>query len=447
MDKRKQAFVDTINQQAQIEDIYEKKMQQAQYNISQVVPIERTVEEQLNDLLRLKQEAFKALSRVVNNEIASEFLSKLGDEELIVFNQGMSGFIPEVSRLWMVDATFLKTLYDRYMLRFEKTHGISIPLEAADVLEQEGENPLDQARREARDAIDVRAAIRADEILQRRYEPNPAVRRPHEDMLLGRPRRRVRYAQEEEPVIVEEAPPLPRLIDIGVKRPHDDMLLERPRRRMRETQEEEQGPRLIDIGVKRPSERELRGPPRQRLRADNLDQARRDASEEVQRRANQRADQILGRGLSRSKKEVAKYAPFGKYLIHLPSLQDSIMNIKFQSKANHPQIPRTQISAHLKHILEKALAEGRIAPTNKLTEGEMRLLVKACELAQVEHPFHFPGDDEELERFEILRGEISAGNDNPDIVKELKRLLVKFMADGRISRRQANNVMYELTCI
>jgi len=47
----------------------------------------------------------------------------------------------------------------------------------------------------------------------------------------------------------------------------------------------------------------------------------------------------------------------------------------------------------------------------------------------------------------ILRGEIIAGNDNHSIIKEFKVMLMKFMTEGRIPRRQANEILQELLAI
>ena len=47
-------------------------------------------------------------------------------------------------------------------------------------------------------------------------------------------------------------------------------------------------------------------------------------------------------------------------------------------------------------------------------------------------------------RFQVLRGQLIAGNTSQDIIRELKTLLMKFIASGTIPKQQANAVLYEL---
>jgi hypothetical protein len=54
-------------------------------------------------------------------------------------------------------------------------------------------------------------------------------------------------------------------------------------------------------------------------------------------------------------------------------------------------------------------------------------------------------DEEEAKRFELLKGELMAGNDNPKIVSELRRLVVKMMSDGRIRKSQGVDLLMELS--
>lgn len=55
--------------------------------------------------------------------------------------------------------------------------------------------------------------------------------------------------------------------------------------------------------------------------------------------------------------------------------------------------------------------------------------------------------EQEEDRFNILRGEIIAGNDSPKIAKEFKVMLMKFMNEGRIPKRQANEILQELLAL
>ena len=56
-------------------------------------------------------------------------------------------------------------------------------------------------------------------------------------------------------------------------------------------------------------------------------------------------------------------------------------------------------------------------------------------------------ENREMDRFEILRGEIEAGNDNKTLIKEFKLMLVRFMNAGRIPRRQAQEILVDIAAM
>ena len=53
-------------------------------------------------------------------------------------------------------------------------------------------------------------------------------------------------------------------------------------------------------------------------------------------------------------------------------------------------------------------------------------------------------DDQELNRFTILRGEILDGNDSKELVKEFKVLLLKMMNEGKIGKSAGREVLMDL---
>ena len=53
-------------------------------------------------------------------------------------------------------------------------------------------------------------------------------------------------------------------------------------------------------------------------------------------------------------------------------------------------------------------------------------------------------ETKEMEDFEKMRGQILAGNDNRDLLKKFKLTLLKFGKDGRIPRREVNEVLLEM---
>ena len=53
-------------------------------------------------------------------------------------------------------------------------------------------------------------------------------------------------------------------------------------------------------------------------------------------------------------------------------------------------------------------------------------------------------EKKEMDRFKLLHGEFVAGNDNVGIARELRNLILKFLAENRISKAKAYEYLLEL---
>ena len=49
--------------------------------------------------------------------------------------------------------------------------------------------------------------------------------------------------------------------------------------------------------------------------------------------------------------------------------------------------------------------------------------------------------------FQLLKGEYLAGNNNPQVITALRRLTVKMINNGRMSRHQGHNLLMELSSV
>lgn len=143
------------------------------------------------------------------------------------------------------------------------------------------------------------------------------------------------------------------------------------------------------------------------------------------------------------------YKQFGKYLIHRNKLEDGIVMIKSPSGAKIKALPTHSVSPQLRDVL-KVMADGG-KPQYHHVQGmgisdkeKFHHIVKHSQ-SDLEVPSpHKETIDKEMTRFDILRGEIGAGNDNNGLIKEFKTILLKFIREGRIPRREGSEVMEEL---
>ena len=152
-----------------------------------------------------------------------------------------------------------------------------------------------------------------------------------------------------------------------------------------------------------------------------------------------------GFGLKRRRKSLV-YTEFGRHKIHVPHLKRNELVIRFPSGAMHPRIPRIKISDGVRDLFLNAVQTGKISPrmAHALNEKEKRLIHRICSISSVDSPLVFAEDEDELKRFDILRGELQAGNNNPEIIKEIKRLLLKFMMEGRLNKGVGMRTRFEL---
>ena len=139
------------------------------------------------------------------------------------------------------------------------------------------------------------------------------------------------------------------------------------------------------------------------------------------------------------------YIPFGRYVIHRYDLDNGKLNIKTPKGGSIKELPSQKISLNLGKILQ-SIGKGVLPDydrVNALKDEDKEVLHRVIHHSRMTDKVSVPTpksktEEEEIsDRFDILKGEIMAGNDNPKIVKELKTLLMKLISTGRIPRKEA----------
>jgi len=159
----------------------------------------------------------------------------------------------------------------------------------------------------------------------------------------------------------------------------------------------------------------------------------------------------VGKGLS--VKETPSYREYGKYAIHIPQLeQQDILNVKYKSLGQIPKFKPIPVSDVFRDFILDLLENGKpnarvytqIAPEERKFFEEMSIGAGVWNGLGLKRTTTST-DEEENKRFEILRGEYMAGNNNPKLISELRRLVVKMMNDGRIRKNQGVQLLMELS--
>ena len=146
-----------------------------------------------------------------------------------------------------------------------------------------------------------------------------------------------------------------------------------------------------------------------------------------------------------------KFVPIGKHLINKHRLDDNIVAIKRQAGSVIPSLPSQRVSNNVAEVLRKIL--GGKAPTyddfNELNNDDKLILDKIAKETQIKDRIQLPKpikaeQDKDSNQFEILKGEILAGNDNPDIVKKFKTIILKLSHQNLLPKGQAKELLMDL---
>lgn len=146
-----------------------------------------------------------------------------------------------------------------------------------------------------------------------------------------------------------------------------------------------------------------------------------------------------------------QYTQFGKYLINNHRLSEDIMNLRSNKGHVIKDMPPFKISQPFKKVIKKIT--GGSIPTeddiNSLTDEEIKYLNKLSKRANVYDTLNIPTpskskEEQDMHDFEVMKGEIMSGNDNSDMIKKFKILLMRFHKQGKIPKNEYHEIMEDL---
>lgn len=147
----------------------------------------------------------------------------------------------------------------------------------------------------------------------------------------------------------------------------------------------------------------------------------------------------------------AKYTQFGRFLIHKNKLSDDIVSIRRPSGTFVVDFPSQRVSKNLGKVFRSIIGGG--SPTfddlNSLNEEERVYLHKLSKSAQIQDKLNIPApkkddDDKDIHRYELLKGQIMSGQDNKEMVKEFKILILKLSKKGLLPKGQVKDILIDL---
>jgi hypothetical protein len=154
----------------------------------------------------------------------------------------------------------------------------------------------------------------------------------------------------------------------------------------------------------------------------------------------------IGKGISIM--NTPKHLEFGKFVIDKHRLdQQGVLHFKHKSLGNTKFKP-LPVSEDTKELINDVLNTGKMNHKHfsKIPNNEQSYLYNVIQGAGLLDHFKLklPNDKEDENRFEILKGEFLAGNDNVKLIRELRALIIKFSNEGKITKRQMTDLLLEI---
>jgi hypothetical protein len=154
---------------------------------------------------------------------------------------------------------------------------------------------------------------------------------------------------------------------------------------------------------------------------------------------------------SQGVKPTPRFVPFGRFVINRGRLDKDIIAVKRPSGGQISEFPSKRVSRKLGGVI-RTMVGGKIPSFDDIKglDGEEQeylhfLASKADLIDKVNLPTPKKDDDEkDINQFEIMRGQIIAGNDSADMVKRFKQLIVKMSGKGLIPSRQVKDILIML---
>jgi hypothetical protein len=141
----------------------------------------------------------------------------------------------------------------------------------------------------------------------------------------------------------------------------------------------------------------------------------------------------IGITINKGIKPTECYYEFGNKIINKNKLDKNILMIRYKNGINITKHPTKSVSKTFSKVLKNMLNGNNPSydDLDILTNDEKSYLHELCCYCCVIDKFNIPtpnktAEEKEKDRFNLLVGQIKAGNNSQDLIKELKQLLIKF---------------------
>ena len=170
---------------------------------------------------------------------------------------------------------------------------------------------------------------------------------------------------------------------------------------------------------------------------------------------------MKGRGIIRAAANYTKgiqdkssYVPFGRFFIDNQRLDDNIVALKRGSGLNIGGFPVVRVSNNFGDVMRTIIGGGnpKFDSLEKLSQDEKQYLHKVAKHSKIIDRLSIPAPnksemDKDVHQFEVMKGEILAGNDSIELVKKFKVLIVKLINNDLLPKGQGKTILLELATL
>ena len=146
----------------------------------------------------------------------------------------------------------------------------------------------------------------------------------------------------------------------------------------------------------------------------------------------------------------ATHFDFGKYRISIPKIKQNILSVSTHKKSH--------ISSHFVNDKVKTLIldfrdhnKFNISLYNELDINSKELINRLLKQSGMDDTLGIRIKEEELplliDRYELLRGQILAGQDSLEVRKELRNVVLKLVRLGKLPLKQSYDLLLELALL
>ena len=145
------------------------------------------------------------------------------------------------------------------------------------------------------------------------------------------------------------------------------------------------------------------------------------------------------------------HVPFGKYIINKNRLDDDIFSFKHVKGYGVKGYPSKKISRNLSNVIKTIIGGGvpKFNELSNLSEDEKEYLHTVSSKAGIMDKLSVPTPskdsmEQDVHSFNVMKGEILAGNDSSVLIKKFKLLLLKLSKNGTLPKRECQEIMEDL---